>query len=262
MKGMKAKIWKALKIIALVTILSVVGGSAYTTIHFLRTSPRFEVKKVVVLGWRRETESQILTRADVPNKANVFSVDLDAIRERVEQMQWVRNAIVERVLPDTITVKVVEREPVGLAMLDGKIYQFDTEAAVLDYDPSSGVNFPILDGLQPHDKSGNLRRVDLYTRVLKELQGQTELSEVHINDADEVSVLLSGDPTEVSLGVGDFRARWLKYLELRPQIQAQYPSAVRVDFRFQGQYIVCVEADKCGPTDEKVVWDVAEKKSL
>jgi hypothetical protein len=113
----------------------------------------------------------------------------------------------------------------------------------------------------PSDKSGNLRRVDLYSRVLKDLQGQSELSEVHINDADEVSVVLSGEPMIVDLGVGDFRARWLRYLDLKAQIQAQYPEATKVDFRFQNQVIVCVEADKCGPTDQKVIWD-AEKKSL
>ena len=258
---MKAKIWKALQVVTIAAAVALMGGVGYTVVHYLRTSPRFEVKKVLVLGWKRETENRVLTQADVPDRANIFSLDLDGIRERVEKMQWVRYATVERVLPDTITIKLVEREPVGLAMLHGKIFQFDTDAAVLEYDAASGVNYPILEGFVPNDPSGNLRRVDLYTRVLKDLQGQSELSEVHINDADEVSIVLTGDSMVVNLGVGDFRARWLRYLELKAQIQEQYPEAIQVDFRFQNQVIVCVQPDKCGPGDEKVVWDV-EKKSL
>ena len=32
---------------------------------------------------------------------------------------------VQRVLPDKIIIKVVEREPIGLARIRGEIYQFD-----------------------------------------------------------------------------------------------------------------------------------------
>lgn len=254
---MKAKIWKALQVMTVVAALIVLGGGTYTTAQYLRTSPRFEVKKVLVLGWKRATETQVLAQADVPDKANVLSVDLTEIRERVERLQWVRYAIVQRVFPDTITIKIVERDPVGLARIRGRVYQFDTDAAVLDYDPSTGVNHPILDGLQFKDHSGNLRRVELYSRVLKELQSQSEVSEIHINAADEVSVVLSDEPLLINLGVGDFHARWIRYLKWKPQIQ-QYPEAVEVDLRFKDT-IVKMRTDD--GTDEKVIWD-AEKKSL
>lgn len=255
---MKAKIWKALKVITIVAALSLLGGVIFTTVQYLRTSPRFEVKKVLVLGGKRVTETQVLTQADVADKANVFSVDLAAIRERVETMQWVRYAIVQRVFPDTITIKLVEREPVGLARIRDKVFQFDADAVFLEYDPNTGVNYPILDGLKPNDRSGNLRRVDLYSRVLKELQTQSELSEIHINEADEVAVVLSGEPLLINLGVGDFHARWIFYLEEREKIQ-QYPDAVEVDLRFKGQAILKPRPD--ATDEEKVIWDV-EKKSL
>jgi len=256
---MKAKIWKTLQVITIIAALSLLGGATYTTVKYLRLSPRFEVKKVLVLGWKRVTETQVLTQADVPNNANVFTVDLAAIRERVERMQWIRYAVVQRVFPDTITIKIVEREPVGLARIHGQIFQFDTDAVVLDYDASTGVNFPILDGLQPKDRAGNLRRANLYSRVLKELQSQNEVSEIHINEADEVAVVLSDEPIVVNLGVSDFHSRWIRYLELRSQIHEQYPETVEVDLRFQNQTILKPRTD--ARDDEKVIWD-AEKKSL
>ena len=211
-----------------------------------------------MLGWKRVTETQVLTQADVPDKANVLSVDLAAIRERVEQLQWVRYAIVERVFPDTITIKIVEREPVGLARIRGQVYQFDTEGAVLDYDPSAGVNYPILDGLQPKDRPGNLRRVDLYSTVLKELKSQHEVSEVHINEAYEVSVVLSDEPVLINLGAGDFHSRWIRYLQQKPEIQ-QHPDTVEVDLRFKDT-VLKMRTD-AADGEEKVIWDVA-KKSL
>ena len=57
----------------------------------------------------------MLAKAGFEVGTNVFRVNLDQVRERVEDLQWVRNAIVERVLPDQIIIKVIEREPIGLA---------------------------------------------------------------------------------------------------------------------------------------------------
>jgi hypothetical protein len=86
----------------------------------------------------------------------------------------------------------------------------------------------------------------------------TELSEVHVNDAGEVSVVSASDPLLVNLGVDEFRNRWIKYLQLKGQIREQYPGAVRVDLRFRDQVIVRMRDDEAG---EKIVWD-AQKKTL
>ena len=51
-----------------------------------------------------------------------------------------------------IIIKVVEREPVGLARIRGEIFQFDVEAELLDPDPRAAINFPILDGLEVDER--------------------------------------------------------------------------------------------------------------
>jgi cell division septal protein FtsQ len=168
----------------------------------------------------------------------------------------VRHALVERVLPDQIIIKVVEREPIGLSRIRGEIYQFDADAMILDPDPTSGTSFPILDGLGA-DNARNVKKVEIYRRVIEDIS-ETSLSEIRISNNDEVSVVEAGDPLLVSLGITDFRNRWIRYLQLRPQIQQQYPQAVRVDLRFKNQVIVRMKDDE---TVEKLTWDV-QKKSL
>jgi hypothetical protein len=99
--------------------------------------------------------------------------------------------------------------------------------------------------------------VEAYRTVLNDL-GETALSEVHVNDSGEVTVVSANDPVAVNIGSTDFRSRWIKYLQLKPQIQEQYPLAVRVDLRFKNQVIVQLSNDEAG---ENIVWDV-EKKAL
>jgi cell division protein FtsQ len=254
---MKAKLIRSLQIAFLMLVSGTLGYSGYSLVRYARTASRFEVKQLSVSGLQHVQEDEVLARAGFEIGTNVFAVDLDELRSRVEQIQWVRHAIVQRVLPDQIFIKVVERQPIGLGRIRGELYQFDTDAMLLEPDPVTNASFPILDGLRPDDAKGNLEKVDIYQSVVEDL-GQTELSEVHISDSGEVSVVSSSDPLMVSLGTVDFRNRWIKYLQLKTQIHQQYPSAVRVDLRFRNQVIVRMTNDEAG---EQVIWD-AQKKSL
>jgi cell division protein FtsQ len=259
---MKARLLKAIQITVALVAFMTLGWTAYSVVHYIRTSPTFEVKALSVTGvpgpLNRVTEDQIVAQAELDMGTNVFRVDLDKLRTRVEHLRWVRHAIVQRVLPNQIIIKVVEREPIGLGRINSELYQFDEEAMILELDAISTASFPILDGLRRADPDGNLAKVQTYRKVLEEL-GETELSEVHINDTGEVSVVSASDPLIVSLGATDFRPRWIKYLQFKLQIQQQYPQAVKVDLRFKNQVIVRMKDDDNPGT--QVVWDGA-KKSL
>ena len=254
----KARIIRYAEILILVVSLAGVSWAGYAVIHYLHTAPLFEVKKLSVSGLKRVQENQVLAQAGFEVGTNVFNADLNKIREEVEQLQWVRYALVQRVLPDQIVIKIVEREPIGLGRIRGEVYQFDTDGMILTPDQVSGASFPILDGLRFNDTNGNVKKVESYRKVLEDL-GQASLSEVHINDAGEVSVVSSSDPLIVNLGAGDFRNRWVKYLQLKSQIQQQYPLAVFVDLRFKNQVIVRMKDDD--EAGEKIVWG-AEKNTL
>lgn len=254
------KMAKLIRYAQIVTALAAMGGLCwvgYSAVIYLTTAPRFEVQKLSVSGLKRVNENDVLAKAGFEIGTNAFKADLRQIREQVEELQWVRHALVERVLPDQIIIKVVEREPVGLGRIRGEIYQFDIDARILDPDPAGGSSFPVLDGLRIEDRKGNLARVETYLKILEDL-GETALSEVHINDSGEVTVVSANDPVAVNLGTGDFQSRWIKYLQLKPQIQEQYPLAVRVDLRFKNQVIVRMSDDETG---ENIVWR-AEKKTL
>ncbi len=231
--------------------------AGYSAVGYFRSAPRFEVQKFSVSGLKRVQESQVLAQAGFEAGTNVFRISLPEIRRRVETLPWVRHAIVERVLPDKIIIKIVEREPIGLVRIHGEVFQFDVDARILDPDPSGGASFPILDTLKPGDDSGNRLKVEAYQKVLEDI-GQASLSEVHINDAGEVTVVSANDPVLVSLGMTDFRSRWIKYLQLKPQIQEQYPLAARVDLRFRNQVIVRMKDDETG---ENIIWG-AKKDTL
>jgi cell division septal protein FtsQ len=254
---LQGKTLVAVVCVACALCLVPIGWAAYSAVTFLTTDSRFEVQKINVSGLKRVDENQVLAKARFEVGTNVFRVNLDKIRERVEELPWVRYAIVERVVPDKIIIKIIEREAIGLARIKGEIFQFDGDAKILEPDSLSASSFPILDGLRPNDPKGNLEKVEAYRKVLDDI-GPAALSEVHINDAREVTIVSASDPLLVNLGPADFRARWVKYLQFKPQIQQQFPQAVRVDLRFKNQVIIRMRDDE---TSENIVWD-AKKSTL
>ena len=248
------KIAKLIRIGQLAIVLASFSGlcwGVYLFVEYMTSAPRFEVKKLAVSGLKHVEENQIVAKAGFEVGTNIFRLNLDDMRKRVEELPWVRYAMVERVLPDQIIVKVIEREPIGLARIQGEIYQFDADGTILDPDPIGGSSFPILDGLKINNERDNLSKIGIYKQVLDEI-GANILSEVHINGLGEVTVVSSTDRYLVNLGTAEFRNRWLKYLQLKPQIEQRYPMAVRVDLRFKNQVIVRMQDDDAG---ENIVWD-------
>ena len=256
---MKTKIWKGIVLVSAVAVLGVVAYAGYAIVHYMRTSPRFAVRTVSVMGLNRVEEGHVLRQAGLKGSANVFSVDLQDVRQRVEGLKWVRFATVQRLLPDTIAIKIVERTPVGLARIRGEIFQFDAQAELLNRDRGAGADFPILYGLTFDGVEMNQKKVDLYLQIMGDLHGRDELSEVQIDDDFEVSVISQHEPVLVTLGADHFRDRWGQYLQLRTKIQTEYPDTVQVDFRFKNQAILRTKVD--APDEQKVVWDT-EKRSL
>src|SRR5262249_9585314 len=132
MKSALAKFLRLVQFVIAIAALVGLAWTAYEVTHYLRTAPRFEVQKLSVSGVKRVQEKGVLAKGRFEVGTNVFRVDLDGIRERVEELDWVRYALIQRILPDQIIIKIVEREPIGLTRIRGEIYQFDMDAKILD----------------------------------------------------------------------------------------------------------------------------------
>ena len=61
----------------------------------------------------------------------ILAVDPVRAKQQLESLPWVRSALIERRLPDTIYVRLVEREPMALWQHGGKIELIDRRGAVI-----------------------------------------------------------------------------------------------------------------------------------
>jgi cell division protein FtsQ len=81
------------------------------------------------------------------DKAPQALVDAGAIRRRLLQFGWVKDARVLRRLPDTLVIDIVERKPAALWQSQGQLALIDAEGVVLDRVPVDKMpDLPLLIG--------------------------------------------------------------------------------------------------------------------
>lgn len=103
--------WKlfALGMIAMVAAAGFVGA-----VEYISRPDRFPVLEVRLEGdFAHVTQEQLLARVVDHLRGNLFLLDLDAVRQRVEALPWVRQASVRREWPHTVHILFAEQELVA-----------------------------------------------------------------------------------------------------------------------------------------------------
>src|SRR5690349_8840720 len=192
--------------IAIVCLLVVVVYRAAAAASF------FQIKKVETKGASRASvdDIQATVRRDVA-ATGVWRADLGEISKHLERLPWVRSAIVTRVLPDGIRVRISERQPRAVVRTTaGRFIWVDDDAVYLG-EMASTDQMPafFLRGWNEDDSTAaqteNRDRVRKFLELQRDwrAQGVSErVSEVNLLDLRDVRVQLAGDDSQIEVRLG------------------------------------------------------------
>ena len=111
------------------------GPAANTTPGFLRRLDYFRVRRVEIAGLQYLPPGKVTAALGLESNATVFD-DLAAAGRRLAALPGVISAEVERRLPGTLEIQVVEAVPVALAPRSGGLALLDSSGNVLPFDPA------------------------------------------------------------------------------------------------------------------------------
>ena len=89
------------------------------------------VSDIRVEGRETTDRETILAALDVGPSTPILAVSPTRTKDRLEALPWVRTAVIERWLPGTIYVRLVERQPLALWQHGGKIELIDHGGEVI-----------------------------------------------------------------------------------------------------------------------------------
>ncbi len=117
----------------------------------------FRVKSIDVRGIKRMDPRPVYELAADQKTTAMPLVDVSAIRNRLLEYGWVKDARVSRRFPDTLVIDIVERTPAALWQDEDRLTLIDKEGVVLDRVPVAQMpDLPLLIG-----KSANAHAVAL-----------------------------------------------------------------------------------------------------
>ncbi|MFT4627605.1 MAG: hypothetical protein ACI8PZ_006291 [Myxococcota bacterium] len=85
--------------------------------------------------------------ADVHRGARTWEVDVGAIARSVERHPWVREATAEISWPDTVRVRVQERQPVALLLRGERLHYVDQEGVAFLQADLNQADLPVISGI-------------------------------------------------------------------------------------------------------------------
>lgn len=232
-------LWAAVRVL---TACAVVAYAGWRGVTLVATAPALLVSDITVSGNARLATGEVLAMLDGLRGRNILGLDLPDWRQRLTASPWVADAALRRVLPATIEVQVVEREPMAIARIGSALYLIDDTGVVLgEYGPAfADLDLPIVDGLD-EPKGGSRGQVDsarvaLAARVIAALAARPDLadkvSQIDVSRADDAVVMLEGDTALLRLGDEDFADRLQQYLELGDALRERVAAIDYVDLRF------------------------------
>ncbi|HEU4768265.1 MAG TPA: FtsQ-type POTRA domain-containing protein, partial [Pyrinomonadaceae bacterium] len=193
-------------VLAIVALVALVGYRAAASADF------FRVRKVETRGAVRASNEDIKATVlrDVA-ETGVWRADLDQLSQHLERLPWVRTAVVTRVLPDGIRVRITERQPQAVVRTSsGRFIWVDDDAVYLgEMSPTDQMPSFFLRGWNEEDSTAarteNRDRVKKFLELQQAWQAQSlteRVSELNVLDLRDVRVQLAGDDSQIEVRLG------------------------------------------------------------
>jgi cell division septal protein FtsQ len=208
----KTKGWRKalayLPLIGKITLAVVIGVLLFTGYRAAASASFFQARNVDVSGAARASKDEIKTIVLGAAKSGVWNADLNAISREVKKIGWVKEAVVSRVLPDGLRVRVIEREPRAVVRMNaGNFVWVDEEAVTLG--AASPADRIFMRGWDEKDSDSareqNRERVQKFLEIVRELDAQNlsqRISEINFEKLFDVRAQLTGNDSQVELKLG------------------------------------------------------------
>jgi len=160
--GLAERLAQGVKVLSGVLLVAVVSAAlALGLHHYARTTPRFAIVDVSIVGTRRLSREDVLGALGLRLGENIFTFDTGIATRKLRQSPWVRSAEVRRRLPSTIEIELSEHQPAALLALAGKTFLVSEDGLpIKEVEPADPHDLPLLTGISLAEL-GRDRRAEL-----------------------------------------------------------------------------------------------------
>jgi cell division protein FtsQ len=235
--------------------------------RFALYSPRVLLLKpdqIEVTGNHIVTREAVLQQFVHDRGRSVMRISLDARSSQLQQLPWVEQASVQRILPNSIRVTLTERTPIAFVRNSAELALIDAHGVLLDRPDGEDLQFPIVTGLSENmPLEEREKRMQTYQEFMKDIDlvgfassekerntgikahPSEKVSELDLANPKDLRVVMSGlagpndsQTVTVHFGQSDFTGKFKMLVENFAQWQASSGRVLSIDLQYSRQVVL------------------------
>lgn len=216
----------------------------------------FKIDDIVITGRDKTAKQDILNALQLSRETNILNLDLRDLQQKVEQLPWVRHAVVKRrFFPNIIQIDIQERQVQSIWQLDHKFRPIDGEGNVIeaDYTPDHPILLIVGEGA-PENITALMKSITDDQNIFQRIKVANYISGRRWNIVlDDVE-----NGITVKLPEKHIDEAWKKLLKLNTTQGLLKRKLTIIDLRFPNKVIV--KLGKMTPEERKKLKDVKERR--
>lgn len=216
----------------------------------------FKIDDIVITGRDKTAKQDILNALQLSRETNILNLDLRDLQQKVEQLPWVRHAVVKRrFFPNIIQIDIRERQVQSIWQLDHKFRPIDGEGNVIeaDYTPDRPILLIVGEGA-PENITALMKSITDDQNIFQRIKVANYISGRRWNIVlDDVE-----NGITVKLPEKHIDEAWKKLLKLNTTQGLLKRKLTIIDLRFPNKVIV--KLGKMTPEERKKLKDVKERR--
>lgn len=227
-----------------------------TEFYNYSASMGFKIDDIVITGRDKTAKQDILNALQLSRETNILNLDLRDLQQKVEQLPWVRHAVVKRrFFPNIIQIDIRERQVQSIWQLDHKFRPIDGEGNVIeaDYTPDHPILLIVGEGA-PENITALMKSITDDQNIYERIKVANYISGRRWNIVlDDVE-----NGITVKLPEKHIDEAWKKLLKLNTTQGLLKRKLTIIDLRFPNKVIV--KLGKMTPEERKKLKDVKERR--
>jgi cell division protein FtsQ len=231
--------------------------------HQLLTCNLFCIKdidNIEIEGARRLSRSLLLQQSKLVPGASLLAIRPGQVERTLMAHPWVAKAEVSRKWPNSLHLKVQERDPVALVQFGEELLYMDRQGMIFKpLSPGDPHNFPVITGLtaeQFRHAAGDLPEVVTQAFQLMDVLKETppplnleNISEIHVDLERGFTLYANGVGVALDLGLQEYSEKLQKFAQLWPVLvqKGLLTKVNRINLNYPRRVLVTMKGMEANP---------------
>jgi len=231
--------------------------------HQLLTCNLFCIKdidNIEIEGARRLSRTLLLEQSKLVPGASLLAIRPGQVERALMAHPWVAKAEVSRKWPNSLHLKVQERDPVALVQFGEELLYMDRQGMIFKpLSPGDPHNFPVITGLtaeQFRHPAGDLTEVVTQAFQLMDVLKTTppplnleNISEIHVDLERGFTLYANGVGVALDLGLQEYSEKLQKFAQLWPHLvqKGLLTKVNRINLNYPHRVLVTLKGMEANP---------------